>query len=256
MRLKQKTIVITGGNSGIGLAAAKLFIAEGAQVAITGRNQETLQQASEALGGVLALRGDVTDYASSDRVFAQIAEQLGKIDGVFVNAGNTAFTPIGATTGEVFDTIVRANFSGAFFTAQAALRHLNDGASLVFNGSVVASLGNPGISAYAGAKGAVRAMVRVLAAELAPRRIRVNQVTPGATKTPIWNPLFPSEAALSALDQGIAATTPLGRMAEADEIARAALFLLSDDSIHVTATEIVVDGGATGAPAGAPAFRH
>jgi NAD(P)-dependent dehydrogenase (short-subunit alcohol dehydrogenase family) len=256
MRLANKTVVITGGNSGIGLAAAKLFVAEGAQVAITGRNEETLREAAEALGhGVIAVRADVTDHAAMERAFARIAERLGKIDAVFVNAGVGGHTPLGATAPEAFGEVVRTNFDGAFFTAQAALPYLNDGASLVFNGSVLAVLGMQGWSAYAGAKAAVRAMVRVLASELAPRRIRVNQVTPGATKTPIWNPLAPTAEAQGALDARISATTPLGRMAEADEIARAALFLVSDDAAHVTAAELVVDGGATGAPAGAPAFR-
>ena len=256
MRLANKTVVITGGNSGIGYAAAKLFAAEGARVAITGRNEATLQKAASSLGhGAIAIRADVADYEATERAFAQIAERLGKLDGVFANAGVGGLTPLGATTGEVFDQLVRINFGGAFFTAQAALPHLNDGASLVFNGSVLAVLGMQGWSAYGGAKGAVRAMVRVLASELAPRRIRVNQVTPGGTKTPIWDPLAPSSDALSALEARIAGATPLGRMGEADEVARAALFLLSDDSTHVTASEIVVDGGVTGAPAGAPAFR-
>lgn len=251
MRLENKTVVVTGGNSGIGFAAAKLFVAEGAKVVITGRNEETLARASDALGGALAVRADVTDYARTERAFAEIAERVGKLDGVFINAGIGGVTPVGATKAEVFDEVVRTNFGGAFFTAQAALPHLRDGASLVFNGSVLATLGMPGWSAYGGAKGAVRAMVRVLASELAPRKIRVNQVTPGGTKTPIWAPIGP----LDALDARISATTPLGRMGEADEVARAVLFLLSDDSLHVTATELVVDGGATGAPAGAPAFR-
>lgn len=126
---------------------------------------------------------------------------------------------------------------------------------MVFNGSVLATLGMPGWSAYGGAKGAVRAMVRVLASELAPRRIRVNQVTPGGTKTPIWTPLAPNAQAQDALDKRISAATPLGRMAEPEEIAQAALFLLCDDSKHITGTELVIDGGATQAPAGAPIFR-
>jgi NAD(P)-dependent dehydrogenase (short-subunit alcohol dehydrogenase family) len=256
MRLANKTIVITGGNSGIGFEAARLFVREGARVAITGRNEKTLREAAEALGaGTVALRADVTDYPATERAFAQIAERLGKLDGVFVNAGIAGVTPLGASAADVFDTVVRTNFNGAFFTAQAALPHLKDGASLVFNGSVIALLGLPGFSAYGGAKGAVRAMVRVLASELAPRRIRVNQVTPGGTKTPIWGPMAPTSRDMDALEARIAATTPLGRMGEAADVAHAALYLLSDDAAHVTATELVVDGGGTGAPAGAPALR-
>jgi NAD(P)-dependent dehydrogenase (short-subunit alcohol dehydrogenase family) len=256
MRLANKVLVVTGGNSGIGLAAATRFVAEGARVAITGRNETTLRHAAEALGpGVLALRADSNDYASLQGAFSRVAEQLGKLDGVFINAGVAAVTPLGSTTPEAFEELVRTNFSSAFFTAQAALPHLNDGASLVFNGSVLATLGMPGWSAYGGAKGAVRSMVRVLASELAPRRIRVNQVTPGGTKTPIWSALAPTTQAQQGLDQRISVATPLNRMGEPEDIANAVLFLLSNDSTHITGTEIVVDGGATQSPAGAPIYR-
>jgi len=256
MRLSNKVVVVTGGNSGIGLAAAKLFVAEGAQVAITGRNERTLTEAAEALGhGVLALRADSTDYPATQRAFAQIAARFGQLDGLFVNAGIGGITPLGSTTPEAFEELVRANFSASFFTTQAALPYLKDGSALVYNGSVLATLGMPGWSAYGGAKGAVRSMVRVLASELAPRRIRVNQVTPGGTRTPIWSGLAPSAQAYDALDARISAATPLARMAEPEDVARAVLFLLSDDSVHVTGTELIVDGGATQAPAGAPIFR-
>jgi len=256
MRLLNKVLVVTGGNSGIGLAAAKLFVAEGAQVAITGRNEGTLRQSAEALGhGTLALRADINDYQATQRAFAQVAERFGNLDGVFVNAGIGGVTPLGSTTPEAFEELVRTNFSGSFFTTQAALPYLKDGSSLVYNGSVLATLGMPGWSAYGGAKGAVRSMVRVLASELAPLGIRVNQVTPGGTRTPIWTPLAPTAQALEGLDARISAATPLGRMGEPEDVARAVLFLLSDDSVHVTGTELVVDGGATQAPAGAPIFR-
>ena len=200
-------LVVTGGNSGIGVSAAKLFVAEGAKVAITGRNETTLRQVAEALGpGVLALQADSNDYPASQRAFAQIAEQLGRLSGFFVNAGVGGVTPLGGTAPEAFEELVRANFTSAFFTAQAALPQLVDGASLVFNGSVLATLGMPGWSAYGGAKGAVRAMLRVLASELAPRRIRVNQVTPSDTKTPIWTPLAPTAQAQDTLNQRISAS--------------------------------------------------
>lgn len=250
MRLQDKVVVVTGGSSGIGLAAAKRFVAEGARVAVTGRDAKKLGAVREELG-VLSVQADSNDFTRSQRAFAEIAEKLGKLDGVFVNAGIGGATPLGATEPERFEEIVRTNFSSAFFTTQAALPHLNDGASLVYNGSVLASNGLPGYSAYGGAKGAIRAMVRVVASELAPRRIRANQVTPGATRTPIWDGLVPIEA----LERLIAAAAPLGRLAEVDEIAGAVLFLLSDESRFVTGTEIVVDGGVTQSPAGAPAFR-
>jgi NAD(P)-dependent dehydrogenase (short-subunit alcohol dehydrogenase family) len=260
MRLEDKVIVITGGNSGIGRATAKLFVEEGARVAITGRNETTLRETAEALEAtgakVLALRADATDLATTERAFAQITERFGKIDAVFANAGTGGITPVGATSVEAFEGLVRSNFTAAFFTAQAALPYLKDGGSIVFNGSVHATLGMAGWSAYAGAKAAIRGMVRVLASELAPRRIRVNQVTPGGTKTPIWSPFAPTAQAFDALEARIARATPLARMADSEDIARAVLYLVSNDSTHVTGTEIVVDGGATSSPAGAPAYAE
>ncbi|MDE1992972.1 MAG: SDR family oxidoreductase [Rhizobiaceae bacterium] len=256
MRLKNKVAIITGGNSGIGLATARIFLAEGAKVAITGRNPKTLAAAVEQLGGdVLALQVDVTDVAATEKAFAEAAEKLGKFDIVFANAGIGGATPLGATSLEQFESIVSTNFTAVFFTVQAALAHLKDGASVILNGSVHAVLGAPGWAAYAGTKAAVRALTRNLASELAPRNIRVNQVTPGGTKTPIWSPLAPTDDAMSALEAQLGSMSPLGRMSEADEIAKAALYLASDDAANVTATEITVDGGMTGSPRGAKAFR-
>lgn len=256
MRLANKVALITGGNSGIGLATARLFQAEGARIAITGRNRETLAAAAGALGpGVVTLEADVTDVAAVERAFAKAAEALGKIDIVFANAGVGGASPLGQTTLADFEKIVRTNLTAVFFTVQAALPHLRKGASIILNGSVHAVMGVPGWSAYAATKGGVRSMTRNLAAELAPRGVRVNQVTPGGTKTPIWAAAAPNEKAMAALESQIARGVPLGRMGEADEIARAALYLASDDASNVTGTEIVVDGGATGAPHGAPIYR-
>ena len=256
MRLKNKVAVVTGGNSGIGLATARLFLAEGAKVVITGRNPRTLAAAAEELGGnVLALQADTTDVPAMEKAFAEAAEKLGKFDIVFANAGIGGETALGKTTLEQFESIVRINFTGVFFTVQAALPYLNDGGSVILNGSVHAVLGIPGYSAYAGTKGAVRAMTRNLASELAPRGIRVNQVTPGATKTPIWNSRAATPEAMDALEARFGGLSPLGRMSEAEEIARAALYFASDDSANVTAIEITVDGGAVNAPSGAKIFR-
>jgi len=256
MRLKNKVAVVTGGNSGIGLATARLFLAEGAKVVITGRNPQTLAAAAEELGGnVLALRADTTDIPAMEKAFAEAAQKLGKFDIVFANAGIGGETALGKTTLEQFESIVRINFTGVFFTVQAALLYLNDGGSVILNGSVHAVLGIPGYSAYAGTKGAVRAMTRNLASELAPRGIRVNQVTPGATKTPIWNSRAATPEAMDALEARFGGLSPLGRMSEADEIAKAALYFASDDSANVTAIEITVDGGAVNAPSGAKIFR-
>lgn len=256
MRLQGKVAVITGGNSGIGFATAKVFVAEGAKVAIVGRNAETLARAAEELGnGVLALRADVTDAASLETAFATAAEKLGRIDILFANAGIGGATPLGQTALEQFEQIVRTNLTGVFFSVQAALPYLNDQGSVILNGSVHAVLGMPGWSAYAAAKGGVRAMARNLASELAPRGIRVNQVTPGGTRTPIWSALAPTDDAMNALEARIGGMSALGRMSEADEIAKAALYLASDDSLNVTGIEITVDGGATSAPSGAKIFR-
>jgi NAD(P)-dependent dehydrogenase (short-subunit alcohol dehydrogenase family) len=256
MRLANKTAFITGGNSGIGFATAKLFIAEGARVAITGRNQDTLAAAASALGpNALALRADITDVAAIERAIAMTVDRFGKLDMVFANAGISGSTPVGETSLETFERIIRTNLTGVFFTVQAAAPHLNDGASVVLVGSVHQVLGVPGMSAYAASKGAIRSMTRVLAAELAPRRIRVNGVTPGATRTPIWDSRAPTPEAFAALEARMNRAVPLGRISEAEEIAEAVLYLASDASANVTATEIVIDGGLIGAPAGAPIYR-
>jgi NAD(P)-dependent dehydrogenase (short-subunit alcohol dehydrogenase family) len=256
MRLANKIALITGGNSGIGFAAAKLFAAEGARVAITGRNKKTLAASAEMLGqGVLALEADVTDVEAIEKAVATIVGTFGKLDIVFANAGIGGASPLGQTSLAAFETIVRTNLTAVFFTIQATAPHLNDGASIILNGSVHAVLGAPGWSAYAATKAGVRAMTRNLASELAPRRIRVNQVTPGATKTPIWAPLAPTADAMASLELRMGRNAPLGRLSEADEIAKAALYLASDESSNVTGIEITVDGGTTGAPYGAPIYR-
>ncbi|KFE63418.1 SDR family oxidoreductase [Hyalangium minutum] len=257
MRLQGKTAFITGGNSGIGLATARLFIAEGARVAITGRNPETLDAARAELGAnLLTLQADLKDVASIERAVGEAVKAFGKLDIVFANAGIGGVTPVGQTSFQVFDDIIQTNLTGVFFTIQAAAPHLKDKASIILNGSVHAVLGAPGWSAYAATKGAVRSMTRVLASEFAPRGIRVNQVTPGAARTPVWSPLASTSDQMAALEQRLATSIPLGRMGEADEVAQAVLFLASDASSNVVAAEIVVDGGTIGAPHGAPVHRR
>jgi NAD(P)-dependent dehydrogenase (short-subunit alcohol dehydrogenase family) len=257
MRLANKTAIITGGNSGIGLATARIFLAEGARVAITGRNKKTLDAAAEVLGhNVLAIQADVTDVEATERAVAAVAEKFGKLDILFANAGIGGASPVGQTSLAQFETIIRTNLTAVFFTVQAAYPHLKDGASIILNGSVHAVMGVPGWSAYAASKAGVRAMTRNLASEFAPRGIRVNQVTPGGTKTPIWSPYAPTDEAMAALEKNMAHSIPLGRLGEADEIAKAALYLASDDASNVTGAEIVVDGGTTGAPRGGAIFRQ
>ena len=253
MRLSGKTAFITGGNAGIGLATARLFVAEGAKVAITGRNNATLQAAKAELGdGVLAFTADVTDAEALNKAAAATAKAFGGIDIVFANAGIPGQTPLSAPLA-AFKSVVDTNITGVFATLQAAFPHLRDGASLILNGSVMATMGIPGSAAYAASKAAVRAMSRALAGDLAPRNIRVNVVVPGATDTAIWDKSAPTRAARAALDQRLAAGIPLGRLITPEEIARTVLFLASDDASGITAAEIVVDGGATGAVGGSPA---
>src|ERR1700731_4429635 len=257
MRLANKTALITGGNSGIGLATARLFVAEGARVAITGRNRETLETAAKELGpNALAIVADATDIAATEKAVAQAAEKFGKLDIVFANAGISANTPVGGTSLATFESVLKTNITAVFFTVQAAVPHLNDGASIILNGSVISVLGSPGYSAYAASKAGVRAMARVMASELSPRGIRVNVVAPGAARTPIWKGAAPTAAAFAVLDERISRSIPLGRIAEADHIGKTVLFLASDDAAHVQSAEIFVDGGATGSPAGAPIFRE
>ncbi len=255
-RLANKTALITGGNSGIGLATAKLFVAEGARVIITGRNEATLKAAAKELGAkALAVVADATDIAATEAAIKKGVDKFGKLDIVFANAGIPGQTPVGGTTLAAFEEVIRTNITAVFFTVQAAVAHMNDGGSIILNGSVISVLGNPGYSAYAASKAGVRAMARVMASELSPRGIRVNVVAPGAAKTPIWNGRAPTADAFAALEKRFARSAPLGKMAEADQIAKTVLFLASDDSTHVQSAEIFVDGGATGSPAGAPIYR-
>lgn len=256
MRLSGKTALITGGNSGIGLATAKLFVAEGARVTITGRDRARLDAAARELGAqALAVEADVTDIAAIENAVARAAERFGKLDIVFANAGIPGATPLGGTSLAAFEQVIRTNLTAVFFTVQAALPHLNDGASIILNGSVISVLGNPGFAAYAASKAGLRGMARVMASELSPRNIRVNVVAPGGARTPIWKDAAPTDQAMAVLEQRIAAATPLGRIAEPEHIAKTVLFLASDDAAHIQSAEIFVDGGATGSPAGVPAFR-
>src|SRR3954453_23445697 len=210
VRLINKTALITGGNSGIGLATARLFAAEGARVAITGRNQATLEAAAKELGpNALAIAADATDIAATEAAIDQAVKKFGKLDILFANAGIAGNTPVGGTTLAAFEQVIRTNLTAVFFTVQAALPHLNDGASIILNGSVISVLGNPGYSAYAASKAGVRAMSRVMASELSPRGIRVNVISPGAIRTPIWGAATATPEAEKALEERIAKATPL-----------------------------------------------
>ncbi|HXM08315.1 MAG TPA: SDR family oxidoreductase [Terriglobales bacterium] len=259
MRLKGKTALITGGNSGIGLATARLFVSEGAQVAITGRDQTTLDAASQELGpNAAAFRSDVGNTAERKHLFREMAQHFGKLDILFANAGVSNLSPLGNTTEEAFQEVIHINLTSVFFTVQSALPLLRDAGSVVLNGSVIATLGQSGYSAYAASKAGIRALSRTLAADLAPRGIRVNVVVPGATSTPIWSRRPDQQAGsdiAKARAERIANRILLGRFGEAEEIAKAVLFLASDDASFISATELVVDGGTTGSPLSGPASR-
>jgi NAD(P)-dependent dehydrogenase (short-subunit alcohol dehydrogenase family) len=259
MRLKGKTALITGGNSGIGLATAKQFMVEGANVAITGRNQKTLDAAALELGPeALVMKADVTDLPAMEKSIAATVERFGKLDIVFANAGIGSYTRLGSASVETFDEILKVNIRSTFFIVQACLPYLSKGASIIFNSSVQSMNGRPGLSAYAASKAALRTMARVMASELSPRGIRINVVTPGAVDTPIWDAVVTASGNgdRDAVYDGVGRGIPLGRMGDPLEVANAVVFLASDESSYIQATEIVVDGGATGAPMGAPIFRQ
>jgi NAD(P)-dependent dehydrogenase (short-subunit alcohol dehydrogenase family) len=259
MKLAGKKALITGGNSGIGLATARLFVAEGAQVAITGRDRKTLDEAVAKLGpSAYGYRVDITIAEDRKRLFASLAKDFGKLDIVFANAGISGRTPTGSTDEAIFENVIHTNLSGAFFTVNSAVPLLNDNGSIIFNGSVHNYIGQPGLAAYAAAKGGMVSMARAIASDLAPRNIRVNVVAPGATKTPIWKrgPRANQTPEQSAkLADFVASSIALGRWGEPEELAKAVLFLASEDSSYINAIELMVDGGMTGAPFGAPILR-
>ena len=260
MKLTGKKALVTGGNSGIGLATARLFIAEGAHVAITGRDQKTLDEAIAELGpNARGYRADVTVAEDRKQLFAALAKDFGKLDIVFANAGITGRTPTGSTDEAIFENVIHTNLNGAFFTVNSAAPLLNDNGSIIFSGSVHNYLGQPGVAAYAATKGGLVSMARSIAADLAPRNIRVNVVAPGAIKTPIWKrgPRASISADESAkLEKFFSSVIPMGRWGEPEEVAKAVLFLASGDSSYVNAVELMVDGGATGAPFGAPIIQE
>jgi len=241
MRFKGKSVAVLGGNSGIGLAAAKAFQAEGATVAITGRNQETLDAVS-AETGMLAVQSDVSDVAATKRALAKIAAQNGGIDILFANAGVGGFAPIPAVTEEFWDGIHSVNLRGMFFALQNALPHMPDGGTIVVTGSIGSVMALPGNAAYAAAKAGLRAVARIFATELLPRNIRVNMVSPGPTETPIVHRDTSAEDA-EALLAMMRDAVPMKRMGDADEIAKAALFLASDDASFINGVDLFVDGG-------------
>jgi NAD(P)-dependent dehydrogenase (short-subunit alcohol dehydrogenase family) len=236
-KLQGKVAVITGGSTGIGLATAQLFVSEGAYVFITGRRQKELDEAVKTIGrNVTGVQGDVANLADLDRLYETVAKK-GRVDIVFANAGFGAFASLDGMTEEHFDGLFNTNVKGTLFTVQKALPLLNDGSSIILTGSVASVKGTPGFWVYGATKAAIRSFVRAWTVELKDRRIRSNVLSPGPTETPAVDQQ-PADAIAR-----IVSTIPMGRMGTPEEIAKAALFLASDDSSFVTGIELFVDGG-------------
>ena len=237
-RLQGKVAVITGGTTGIGFAAAKLFVDEGAYVFITGRRQKELDEAVQAIGAnVTGVQGDVSKLTDLDRLYKIVEAQGRRIDVVFANAGVGEFASLGSITEEHFDRLFDINVKGTLFAVQKALPLMNDGGSIILTGSVASIKGTPAFWVYGATKAAIRNFVRAWSVELKDRRIRSNVLSPGPIETPIMDNQ-PADAITR-----IVSTIPMGRMGKPDEVAKAALFLASDDSSFVTGIELFADGG-------------
>ena len=243
-KLEGKIALITGGNSGIGLATAKQFVNEGAYVFLTGRRDPELAAAVQAIGRqVTGVQGDVSNLSDLDRLFARIKREKGTLDIVFANAGVAKYAPIGEIPEELYDLIFDINVKGLLFTVQKALALMPDGGSIILNASIVASKGLSSNSVYSATKAAVRSFARTWTTDLKDRRIRVNAVSPGSIDTPGLSGLLASAETGQQRLKMISSSVPLGRLGTPDEIAKAVVFLASDDSSYITGTELFVDGG-------------
>jgi len=243
-KLEGKVAVITGGNSGMGLATAQRFVAEGAHVVITGRRQKELDEAVKLIGkNVTAVQGDVANLADLDRLYAVVKQKHGRVDIVFANAGAGELVPFGQITEAHFDKLFNINVKGLLFTVQKALPLMPDGGSIILNASIVSIKGMEAFSVYSATKAAVRSFARSWTTDLKARKIRVNTLSPGPIDTPILDGVGKTKEEVAQFKAGLAAAVPLGRMGTADEIAKVALFLASDDSSFVTGIELFVDGG-------------
>jgi NAD(P)-dependent dehydrogenase (short-subunit alcohol dehydrogenase family) len=244
VKLEGKVALVTGGNSGIGLATAKEFVSEGAYVFITGRRDRELAAAVKEIGrNVNAIRADVSNSGDLDQLFSRIKSERGKLDIVFANAGVAKYAALGDITEELYDSIFDVNVKGVLFTVQKALPLIPEGGSIILNASIVGSKGLPANSVYSATKAAVRSFARTWTTDLKDRHIRVNVVSPGATDTPGLSELLGSSEVGQQRLKMMSSSIPLGRLAKPKEIARAVVFLASDDSSYITGTELFVDGG-------------
>jgi NAD(P)-dependent dehydrogenase (short-subunit alcohol dehydrogenase family) len=243
-KLEGKVAVITGGNSGIGLATAQRFVKEGAYVFITGRRQRELDAAVKQIGkNVSGVQGDVSNMADLDRLYWTVEQQKGRIDILFANAGVGQLAPLGAITEEQFDKTFGINVKGLLFTVQKALPLFHDGGSIILNASIGASKGVGATSVYSATKAAIRSFARTWTVDLKHRKIRVNAISPGPIDTPAFNSLAHTEEEIKQIKANLVATVPMGRIGTPDEIAKAVSFLASDDSSYITGIELFVDGG-------------
>jgi NAD(P)-dependent dehydrogenase (short-subunit alcohol dehydrogenase family) len=243
-KLSGKIAIVTGGNSGIGLAAAKLFAAEGAQVVITGRRKPELDAASAEIGhGALAIQGDVSKLADLDRLYAEVKQKFGRVDVLFANAGLAEVAPLEAVTEAHFDKQFDINVKGLLFTVQKALPLISAGGAIIINSSVANTKGMAGFGVYSATKAAVRSFARTWTSELKDRKIRVNVISPGPVETPIIGKMGLSESQIDAFGASISEQVPLGRFGKPEEIATVALFLASEDASYIAGAEIFVDGG-------------
>jgi NAD(P)-dependent dehydrogenase (short-subunit alcohol dehydrogenase family) len=239
-----KIAVITGGNSGIGLATAQRLVAEGAYVFITARRQSELDTAIKLIGkNVTAVQGDVSNLADLDRLYATVKQQKGRIDILFANAGGGEFAPLGAITEAHYDKTFNANVKGLLFTVQKALPLFTNGGSVILNASIVSIKGTPALSVYSATKAAVRSFARTWIQDLRDRKIRVNTVSPGPIDTPGLNGLGKNAEETAQFKATMASAVPMGRIGTSDEIAKAVSFLASDDASFITGIELFVDGG-------------
>jgi NAD(P)-dependent dehydrogenase (short-subunit alcohol dehydrogenase family) len=243
-KLEGKIAVITGGNSGIGLATAKRLVSEGSYVFITGRRQKELDVALSEIGkNVVGIQGDVSNLEDLDRLYNTVRDQKGHLDILFANAGIAQFAPLGEISEEHFDNIFRINVKGVLFTVQKALPLFHDGGSIILNASIGASKGVEEASVYSATKAAVRSFARTWTVDLRHRKIRVNAISPGPIDTPIFGNLLQNEKQREQFKKNILNTVPMGRMGSPDEVAKVVLFLASDDSSYITGIELFVDGG-------------